>query len=53
MVLVTEWKSFRHPDFGLIKKALKQPIIFDGRNQYDPVQLHELGFEYRAIGRRN
>ncbi len=52
MVLVTEWKPFRHPDFGLVRKLLKQPVIFDGRNQYDPSQLRDLGFEYQGIGRR-
>jgi len=52
MVLVTEWKPFRHPDFGMIRKLLKQPVIFDGRNQYDPSQLRDLGFEYQGIGRR-
>jgi len=53
MVLVTEWKPFRHPDFAAIKKLLKQAVIFDGRNQYDPHQLREAGFEYEAIGRSN
>ncbi|HKQ30504.1 MAG TPA: UDP-glucose/GDP-mannose dehydrogenase family protein [Burkholderiales bacterium] len=53
MVLVTEWKPFRHPDFALMKRLLKQPVIFDGRNQYDPVQLRTAGFEYQGIGRRN
>ena len=51
MVLVTEWKPFRHPDFGAIRKALKQPVIFDGRNQYDPKHLRAEGFEYFGIGR--
>jgi UDPglucose 6-dehydrogenase len=51
MVLVTEWKPFRHPDFGRIKNELKNPIVFDGRNQYDPAQLRALGFEYSGIGR--
>jgi UDPglucose 6-dehydrogenase len=53
LVLVTEWKPFRHPDFALIKKLLKQPVIFDGRNQYDPAHLRASGFEYQGIGRRN
>ena len=53
MVLITEWKPFRHPDFSLVKKLLKQPIVFDGRNQYDPLQLRTLGFEYQGIGRRS
>ena len=51
MVLVTEWKPFRHPDFGRIKKILKNPVIFDGRNQYDPKLLRDAGFEYSGIGR--
>jgi UDPglucose 6-dehydrogenase len=51
MVLMTEWKPFRHPDFGRIKKIMKNPVIFDGRNQYDPALLREAGFEYSGIGR--
>jgi len=51
MVLVTEWKPFRHPDFVRIKKMLKKPVIFDGRNQYDPKLLRDAGFEYSGIGR--
>lgn len=51
MVLVTEWKPFRHPDFGQIKSLMRQPLIFDGRNQYDPAHVRELGFEYYGIGR--
>jgi UDPglucose 6-dehydrogenase len=51
MVLVTEWKPFRHPDFSRIRKIMKNPVIFDGRNQYDPVLLREAGFEYSGIGR--
>ena len=51
MVLVTEWKPFRHPDFGRIKKLMKNAVIFDGRNQYDPAILREAGFEYSGIGR--
>jgi len=51
MILITEWKPFRHPDFAQIKKIMKSPIIFDGRNQYDPKSLREAGFEYTGIGR--
>jgi UDPglucose 6-dehydrogenase len=51
MILITEWKPFRHPDFGRIREIMKKPIIFDGRNQYDPVFLREAGFEYSGIGR--
>jgi len=50
MILVTEWKEFRSPDFDEIKKRLKTPAIFDGRNQYNGDKLHEMGFEYFQIG---
>jgi len=52
LLLVTEWKEFRNPDFDAIKAALKQPVVFDGRNQYDPAPLRTLGIEYHGIGRR-
>jgi UDPglucose 6-dehydrogenase len=51
LILVTEWKPFRHPDFQAMKKLMKRPIIFDGRNQYDPRHIREEGFEYSGIGR--
>ncbi len=51
MLLITEWHQFRYPDFKRIKLLLRQPVIFDGRNQYDPHQVRELGFTYFAIGR--
>ncbi len=51
LLLVTEWNEFRQPDFARIKAALRQPVIFDGRNVYDPQQLLNQGFEYSAIGR--
>jgi UDPglucose 6-dehydrogenase len=51
MVLMTEWKPFRHPDFSRIRKIMKNPVIFDGRNQYDPALLLDAGFEYSGIGR--
>jgi UDPglucose 6-dehydrogenase len=51
LALVTEWKPFRHPDFRAMKEMMKQAIIFDGRNQYNPVNLKEDGFEYFGIGR--
>lgn len=50
MIMVTEWKEFRAPDFEEIKHRLKNPIIFDGRNQYDAERLQEMGFEYYQIG---
>jgi UDPglucose 6-dehydrogenase len=52
IVLVTEWKPFRQPDFIAMKKMMKSPVLFDGRNQYDPQQMADLGFEYDGIGRR-
>ena len=51
LVIVTEWKIFRSPDFGRIKATLKRPVIFDGRNLYDPQWLEREGIEYYAIGR--
>jgi UDPglucose 6-dehydrogenase len=51
LLIVTEWKEFRTPDFDAIKAALKQPVVLDGRNLYDPVLMKTLGFEYRGIGR--
>ena len=50
LILITEWKEFRNPIFELIKKDLKNPIIFDGRNQYDKKYLNEIGFKYYQIG---
>ena len=50
LVLVTEWKEFRQPDFEEIVKLLKQPVIFDGRNQYDKKRLERYGIEYHQIG---
>jgi len=51
MVLITEWKPFRNPDFAAMKKLMKQHVIFDGRNQLDPTQVKTEGFEYSGIGR--
>jgi UDPglucose 6-dehydrogenase len=53
LVIVTEWKAFRSPDFELLKAKLKNPIIFDGRNLYEPQAMQELGIEYQGIGRHN
>jgi UDPglucose 6-dehydrogenase len=50
-ILVTEWKNFRQPDFKEMKRRMAEPIIFDGRNQYDPEEVAEAGFEYHGIGR--
>ena len=51
LVIVTEWKAFRGPDFGALKSNLSTPVIFDGRNLYDPQNLKDLGIEYFPVGR--
>ncbi|MFC1481744.1 UDP-glucose dehydrogenase family protein [Candidatus Neomarinimicrobiota bacterium] len=51
LILVTEWHQFRRPDFDRMAKMLAKPIIFDGRNQYDPDAVRQRGFEYISIGR--
>jgi UDPglucose 6-dehydrogenase len=52
LVVVTEWKEFRSPDFDAIRAALREPLVFDGRNLYDPQAVRAAGLEYYAIGRR-
>ncbi len=51
LLLVTEWNAFRNPDFQRMRALLKYPVIFDGRNQYNPQEMKELGFFYCGIGR--
>jgi UDPglucose 6-dehydrogenase len=51
LLIMTEWKRYWNPDFERLKKLLKDPVIFDGRNIYDPERMQALGFIYRAIGR--
>ncbi|WP_417228364.1 UDP-glucose dehydrogenase family protein [Amphritea sp.] len=51
LVICTEWQSFRAPDFDTIKQQLAEPVIFDGRNLYDPQRMADRGFSYYAIGR--
>ena len=51
LMLVTEWKEFRLPAWGVVKKTMKQPVILDGRNIYDAKELQDLGFVYRCIGK--
>jgi UDPglucose 6-dehydrogenase len=51
LIIVTEWKEFRSPDFDDMKRRLKAPIVFDGRNLYDPALMREAGFEYFSVGR--
>ncbi|MBS1269292.1 MAG: UDP-glucose 6-dehydrogenase [Gammaproteobacteria bacterium] len=53
LVIVTEWKIFRSPDLAAMKARMKNPLVFDGRNIFDPGQLTRHGFEYRGIGRTN
>jgi UDPglucose 6-dehydrogenase len=51
LIIVTEWKEFRSPDFEDMKKRLKNPVVFDGRNLYDPATMREAGLEYFSVGR--
>jgi UDPglucose 6-dehydrogenase len=51
LVVVTEWNEFRRPDFDRIKSLLKEPVVFDGRNIFDPKVMKEKGFIYYGIGR--
>jgi UDPglucose 6-dehydrogenase len=51
LIIVTEWNEFRNPDFNKIKRTLKEPLIFDGRNVYDIEKMKQLGFKYFSIGR--
>jgi UDPglucose 6-dehydrogenase len=51
LAIVTEWNVFRSPDFDKIKATLKQPVIFDGRNLFDPAMMEKMGIKYFAIGR--
>jgi len=51
LLIVTEWNEFRNPDFDIIKRELKSPLIFDGRNTLDPDYMKKIGFQYYSIGR--
>ena len=51
LAIVTEWQEFRSPDFERLKQLLKAPLIFDGRNLYDPAMVGRFGLTYYAIGR--
>lgn len=51
LIIVTEWKEFRSPDYELIKSTLKQPVVIDGRNLFEPATMKTFGIEYHAIGR--
>jgi UDPglucose 6-dehydrogenase len=52
LVIVTEWQSFRAPDFELIKSQLSEPTLFDGRNMFNPERMRKKGFTYYSVGRR-
>jgi UDPglucose 6-dehydrogenase len=51
LVIVTEWKEFRSPDLDALRRNLRQPLIFDGRNLFDPAYISDAGFDYRCVGR--
>ena len=51
LVIVTEWQQFRHPDFEVMRRLLSEPVVFDGRNLYEPRAMAEAGFVYHSIGR--
>ena len=53
LVLITEWQQFKQPNFAEMMERMREPLIFDGRNQYDPVGMKNLGFEYYCIGRNS
>jgi UDPglucose 6-dehydrogenase len=51
LLVVTEWREFRSPDFQALKATMKTPLLLDGRNLYDPTRMKELGLEHVGIGR--
>jgi UDPglucose 6-dehydrogenase len=51
LVILTEWKQYRTPDFDRIRTALEQPVIVDGRNVFDPARMGRMGFDYEGVGR--
>ena len=51
LIVMTEWQAFRAPDFDLLREKLGGPVVFDGRNLYDPARMARRGFAYYAIGR--
>ena len=53
LVIFTDWQEFRTPDFDMIKNKLKNAVVFDGRNLYNPEYVKKQGFEYYCIGRNN
>jgi len=53
LILITEWNEFREPDFERLRGLMRRPVIFDGRNIYNPEMLRNLGFSYFGVGRRS
>jgi UDPglucose 6-dehydrogenase len=51
LVVVTEWNEFKNLDLAKVRAAMKTPVLFDGRNIYEPAEMRALGFTYRGIGR--
>jgi UDPglucose 6-dehydrogenase len=51
LILMTEWNEFKQLDMARIVKSMRQPVLFDGRNLYDPEKMRALGFTYRGVGR--
>ena len=51
LAILTEWKHFVHPDFEHMRRVMRQPVVFDGRNLYNPRRMQEAGFTYYSIGR--
>jgi UDPglucose 6-dehydrogenase len=51
LAILTEWKHFIHPDFEQMRRLMRQPVVFDGRNLYNPKRMKEAGFTYYSIGR--
>jgi UDPglucose 6-dehydrogenase len=51
LILATEWKEFANQDFAAVKSAMHTPLLFDGRNLFDPATMREFGFTYHAVGR--
>jgi UDPglucose 6-dehydrogenase len=52
LLVLTEWQPYRRPDFAKLKEQLKEPVVFDGRNLWEPERMREQGFDYVSIGRR-
>ena len=50
LAIVTEWNEFRNANFELMRKTMRQPVIFDGRNLYHPADMQRMGFQYSGIG---